>query len=180
MAALKLLGISGSLRADSLNTKLLHEAIRAFGEAEVEIGDIRLPLYDGDLEARGIPEEVRRLHAQMEAADAIIIACPEYNANISGVLKNALDWVSRIKPMPMGDTPLAIMSAAAGRSGGVRSQYSLRHCLTPFRPLVLQGPEVAVANAAEEFDENGRLKGELYRKNLEALMGKLRMLAEKL
>ena len=180
MADLKLLGLSGSLRAESFNTKLLHEAIRLFGPAEVTLANLRLPLYDGDLEeAEGIPDAVMTLHHQMEAADAIIIATPEYNKNLPGVLKNALDWVSRAKPMPMGGTPLAILSAAAGREGGTRSQFSLRHCLVPFRPHILQGPEVAVAAPSKEFDTNGRLTSERYEKSLLGLMEALRAAAER-
>ncbi|MEM1316345.1 MAG: NAD(P)H-dependent oxidoreductase [Pseudomonadota bacterium] len=172
---LKLLGISGSLRKDSTNTKLLHEAIRLFGAAEVEIGDLRLPLYDGDLEAaEGIPAGVATLADQMRAADAIVFCTPEYNKNLPGVLKNALDWVSRTKPMPMGATPVAILSAAAGRAGGERSQYSLRHCLTPFSPRVIQGPEVMIAASGDAFDEGGRLKDERASGLVEKLMAALR------
>ena len=155
----RLLLISGALRRGSTNTLLLHEAARLFPEAETEFADLRLPLYDADLEeAHGLPPEVERLVAQMRAADAVLISTPEYNKNLPGVLKNALDWASRSKPMPLGGTPVAIMSAAAGRAGGERSQFSLRHCLTPFNPRVLQGPEVMIADARNAFDEDGRLK----------------------
>lgn len=175
MANPKLLGISGSLRAGSFNTKLLNEAIRLFGPAEVTIANLRLPLYDGDLEdSAGIPDAAMALHAQMQAADAIIISTPEYNKNLPGGLKNALDWVSRAKPMPMGGTPMAIVSAAAGREGGTRAQFSLRHCLTPFRPHILQGPEFALPGASKEFDEAGRLTSERYEAALQTLMQALR------
>ncbi|PLS20005.1 NADPH-dependent FMN reductase [Neptunicoccus cionae] len=175
MADPKLLVICGSLRAGSLNRKLLDLAVNAFGPAEVTYANIRFPLYDGDLEdAEGIPAAVQTLHAQMQDADAIVIATPEYNGNISGVLKNALDWVSRVKPMPMGNTPVAIMSATGGRTGGVMTQNSLRQCLTPFQPMVLQGPPVAVALAAGAFEEDGTLKDERYTKAVQKLMDKLR------
>jgi len=178
--ALKLLGISGSLRRESTNTKLLHEAIRLFGEAEVEIGDLRLPLYDGDLEeSEGIPAPVAKLADQMRAADAIVFCTPEYNKNLPGVLKNALDWVSRTKPMPMGGAPVAIMSAAAGRAGGERSQYSLRHCLTPFSPRVIQGPEVMIAASHAAFGEDGRLADDFAAGLVEKLMAALRAEAER-
>lgn len=175
MADPKLLVICGSLRAGSLNRKLLDQAVAAFGAAEVTYANIRFPLYDGDLEdAEGIPAEVQTLHGQMQEADAIVIATPEYNGNISGVLKNALDWVSRAKPMPMGDTPVAILSATGGRTGGVMAQNSLRQCLTPFQPVVLQGPAVAVAAASGAFDEEGSLKDERYTKAVQKLMDRLR------
>ncbi len=169
-----LLLISGSLRRDSRNTLLAAEAARLFGPARVERADLRLPLYDGDVEAQGIPPEVMRLDAQIRRADAVVIATPEYNKNLSGVLKNALDWISRVKPQPLEDKPVAIMSAAAGRSGGERSQFSLRHCLTPFRPRVLQGPETLIAGAGGAFDEDGRLTDPRSREALGRQMAALR------
>ncbi|MEO0683421.1 MAG: NAD(P)H-dependent oxidoreductase [Pseudomonadota bacterium] len=178
--ALKLLGISGSLRRESTNTALLREAIRLFGPAEAEMGDLRLPLYDGDLEAaEGIPASVAALAEQMRAADAIVFCTPEYNKNLPGVLKNALDWVSRTKPAPMEGKPVAILSAAAGRAGGERSQFSLRHCLTPFNPHVLQGPEVMIAASHAAFDEDGRLTDDFARGLVEKLMSALRAEAER-
>lgn len=154
----RLLGISGSLRKASRNTALVLEAVRAFGPCRFEMADLRLPLYDGDLEdAEGIPASVATLADQMRAADAVVISTPEYNKNLPGVLKNALDWASRTKPAPLAGKPVAIVSAAAGRAGGERSQFSLRHCLTPFNPRVLQGPEIMVANAGNAFDEDGHL-----------------------
>lgn len=153
-----LLGISGALRRDSSNTKLMYEAALAFGPCEFIRGDIRFPLYDADLEnEEGVPEDVHRLADQILAADAVVISTPEYNKNLPGVLKNALDWLSRTKKAPLKGKPVAIMSSAAGRAGGERSQFSLRHCLTPFNPHVLQGPEVMIAGAGKAFDEDGRL-----------------------
>jgi len=175
MASGHLLGISGSLRAGSYNTMLMEEAARAFAPAEFTRADLRLPLYDGDLEeAEGIPAPVQRLADQIAAADAVVIACPEYNKAPSGVLKNALDWVSRTKGGPWRDKPVAIMSAAAGRAGGERSQFSLRLALNAFRPRLLTGPEVMVADSANQFDENGRLTNELHLKTLEDLMAALK------
>lgn len=170
-----LLGLCGSLRAGSLNRKLLHEAVAAFGEAAFTEGDLNLPLYNGDDEDRsGIPAPVQTLFDQIAAADAVIIATPEYNKAPPGVLKNALDWVSRVKGNPWQGKPVAIMSAAGGRAGGERAQVILRSCLTPFRPRLLLGPEIAVAGASKEFDASGRLTGELYLKNLGLLMEELR------
>lgn len=170
----KLLGISGSLRKDSHNTLLLAAAAKSFG-GDYTLADLNLPLYDGDIEeSDGIPATVQTLHDQMEAADAIIIATPEYNGNLSGVLKNALDWASRVKPMPMGDTPVAIMSAAAGRAGGVMALNSLRLCLTAFQPKLLPGPLVAVAASYAAFDESGALKEETYQNAVDGLMTKLK------
>ena len=177
---LTLLGIPGALRAASTNRLLLAEARRAFGEAAQTEADLRLPLFDEDLEiAEGFPEPVLRLHALIKAADAIVIATPEYNKALPGVLKNALDWVSRVPGAAWRDKPVAIVSAADGRAGGERSQYSLRLCLTPFRPRLLAGPEVLVAQSRSAFDAEGRLIDERYRKSLNELMGLLRAEAER-
>jgi len=171
----KLLGISGSLRKASTNTQLLREAARLFGDAEFSLGDIRMPLYDGDLEeSDGMPAEAQALHAQIIAADAVVISTPEYNSNISGALKNALDWISREKKPALDGKPVAVLSAAAGRSGGARTQFSLRHCLTPFNPRILQKPEVMIAASYAAFDENGHLKDEASVEVLTAQMAALK------
>lgn len=170
MTDFNLLGLSGALRAASLNTRLLHEAGRLSG-ANLTLGDLRLPLYDGDLEAdHGIPAEVQALADQIAAADAVLIATPEYNQSFSGVLKNALDWVSRTEGNPWQGKPVGIVSAAAGRAGGARAQYALRLAMTPFRPLLLTGPEVMVAAAADQFDAAGQLTGNDYAEGLTALV----------
>jgi chromate reductase len=170
-----LLGISGSLRSGSFNRKLLAEAARLFGEADYTEADLNLPLYNGDLEdAEGIPAAVQLLSDQIAAADAVLISTPEYNKGISGVLKNALDWVSRTKGAPWSGKPVAILSATAGRAGGERAQVMLRNSMVAFRPRILQGPEMFLADTSAQFDENGHLKGELYIKTLTDLMASLR------
>ena len=170
-----LLGLSGSLRRDSANRKLIREAARLFGAAEFTEADLNLPLYDGDVEAsEGIPAPVQRLADQIAAADAVVISTSEYNKGPSGVLKNALDWVSRVKGNPWADKPVAVMSAAAGRAGGERAQMILRGFMVPFQPRILQGPELHLADCRNQFDESGRLIGERYEKTLQSLMDKLR------
>lgn len=168
-----LLLISGSLRKGSANTKLAHEAAR-FWQGVTQFGDLNMPLYNGDDEdASGVPVAARKLSDQIGAADAVLIATPEYNQSFPGGLKNALDWVSRTKEKPWADKPVAIVSAAAGRTGGARAQYALRLALNSFQPRLLTGPEVMVATAAKEFDEDGRLTNERYLASLETLIGKL-------
>lgn len=174
-----LLTLSGSLRRESCNRKLLREAARVFGPAEVLVGDLNLPLYDGDAEsADGIPEPVARLRELIAAADVIAISTPEYNKGPSGVLKNALDWVSRTAGNPWFDKPVAVMSAAAGRAGGERAQMVLRGFLVAFQPRLLTGPEVHLADCLNQFDDDGRLKSERYEKTLTTLMEKLRAARE--
>lgn len=172
-----LLGLSGSLRRDATNTKLMRTAAVSFG-GEFREGNLRLPLYDGDLEdTDGIPTDVQTLADQISGASAVIISTPEYNKSISGVLKNALDWVSRTKGGPWSGKPVAIMSAAAGRAGGERAQSALRLCMAPFRPHILQGPEMLLAASHEAFDEDGTLISNFYQKTLDDLMGELRKIS---
>ena len=175
MATLKILGMAGALRSGSTNKLLMREAVRLLGDAELTEGDLNLPLYDGDLEDReGVPAKVQELAGQIGAADAVIISTPEYNKGITGVMKNALDWISRVEGNPWAGKPVAVMSAAAGRAGGERSQLMLRECILPFAPNLIFGPEIAVHASFEAFDDDGHLKGELYAKNLAKLMEKLR------
>ncbi len=180
MTDLTILGIAGALRRASTNRQLLAEAQRLFGPANHIGGDLRIPLYDGDLEDEtGIPPEAQRLADQIKAADAVIIATPEYNRSVPGVLKNALDWVSRVKGGVWRDKPVAIMSAADGRTGGARSQFALRLSMATSRAVVLPLPEVIVADSSKAFDENGHLSDPYYIKQLTDLMAVLKAEAEK-
>ena len=153
----KLLGISGSLRAASYNSMLVREAARVFAPDEFTFANLRLPLYDGDLEAKGMPAEVLTLCDQIKAADAIVISTPEYNKNPSGVLKNALDWVSRAHPVPLVGKPVAVVSAAAGMAGGQRATAGLWLMLIPFKARLVHEVEVGVGNASNQFDTDGTL-----------------------
>lgn len=175
MSTPTLLGISGSLRADATNRKLIREAARLFGPCTFIEADLQMPLYDGDLEeAEGVPEAAVTLSEQIASADAVIISTPEYNKGPSGALKNALDWVSRTKGGPWAGKPVAVMSSAAGRAGGERAQLILRTYMVPFRPRLLPGPEIHLASAGNQFDEAGQLTGEMYIKDLTALMENLK------
>jgi chromate reductase len=169
-----LLGLCGSLRAESRNRALLRECARLYGSPLTE-ANLRLPLYDGDLETtEGIPGPVATLAQQIAEAEAILIASPEYNKMLSGVLKNALDWVSRTEGNPWRAKLVAIMSATAGRAGGERCQWSLRLALLPFQPEIVGGPELLVAGAGAAFDEAGRFTSERYEKTASDLMAALR------
>lgn len=153
---------------------LVREAARLYGGPH-ELADIRFPLYDGDAETEdGIPAIVQTVADQIAAADAVVIASPEYNQSFTGVLKNALDWISRTDGSPWAGKPVAIMSAAAGRAGGARANYALRLAMTPFRPRLLTGPEVLVADSRKQFNEAGRLTDARYEKALTGLMQALR------
>lgn len=175
MADPKLLILSGSLRKGSYNRMLLALAAEAFGPAEVTEGDLDLPLYNGDLEeAEGVPAQVQTLAAQIKGADAIVIGAPEYNKGITGVLKNALDWVSRVPGNAFKDKPTVVISASAGRTGGETSQFMTLSCLTQLQARLVPGTAVLIAGAMNAFDEDGRLKDDTSHKLLAARMEGLR------
>ncbi|MDD9921954.1 MAG: NAD(P)H-dependent oxidoreductase [Boseongicola sp.] len=168
-----LLGISGSLRADSVNRKLIREAARHYGGEFIE-AEIRMPLYDGDIETlEGVPTEAQELANQIEAAEAVVISTPEYNQSFSGSLKNALDWVSRVDGNPWKGKPVALLSAAAGRSGGARANYALRLAMTSFRPKLLS-MEVLLADARNQFDDKQQLISERYEKQIADILAALK------
>lgn len=178
MSELTLVGLCGSLRAASTNRTLMRFAATRFGAPLVE-GDLRLPLYDGDLEAaHGVPAEVEALAARIHAADAVILGCPEYNGGVTGVMKNALDWISRVKTPVWRDKPVAIVSAAAGRGGGARSQYALRLNLVAFRPALVPGPEVLVGASHEAFAEDGTPRDATAIALVDEVMAQLRAAAQ--
>ena len=159
MSPLSILGICGSLRAKSIN----RFALRAAGE--VMPAGMRLtmanydaiPLFNQDVQDQGMPAAVTQLAAQIAAADGLLIASPEYNFSISGPLKNAIDWMSRVSPQPFNDKPIAILSATAGPLGGGRHQYEVRKILGGLAGLVLPKPEVFIGLAQTKFDADGKL-----------------------
>ena len=174
---LRVLGLVGSLRAGSLNRGLMDAAREMAPELGVEITVFdrlrEIPLYDGDVEAQGDPDAVGELKAAVRAADALLIASPEYNYSVPGVLKNAVDWVSRPPPeTPLRGKPAAILGASTGMSGTMRMQHHLRQVLAATQTLVMVAPEVVIPRAAERFVD-GRLADEstreLLRKQLSAL-----------
>jgi len=175
MADPTLLTISGSLRRGAYNRMLLREAGRVFGPARVVEADIDLPLYNGDREeADGVPEKVRLLAEMVSGADAIAISSPEYNKGITGAMKNALDWVSRVPGGAFRRQPTVVMSANAGRTGGETGQFMLLSCLVPLQADILPGPMLCVASAENEFDADGQLTNDRYLKLLTEKMEALR------
>lgn len=175
----RLLGVSGALRRASTNTALVRAAGELAGDdVAFTLADIDLPLYNGDVEDAGYPEKVLGFVEALRAADAVVIATPEYNKNVSGVLKNALDWQSRFAPGPLTGKPVAILSATGGAAGGQLGQFSLRHCLTPFGCHVLSQPQVHVgSNDREGLFAEGRLVDPKTRGYVAELMKALRALA---
>ena len=175
MTSLNVLALSGSLREKSYNTALLREAVRfAPPGMTIEIAPIRdIPLYDADVEARGFPAAVTALSDKVKAADALLIATPEYNFSIPGVLKNVVDWLSR-PPLDavLVRKPVAI-AGAGGRLGSARAQYHLRQVCGCLSMLPVPRPEVFVLSAWERFDAQGRLTSEADVKQIKDLLAAL-------
>ncbi len=171
----KILGISGSLRAGSLNTALLRTAQEVAPDGiTIEVADLsNVPLYNEDVRQQGLPDSVVRLRESIAAADALLIATPEYNYSIPGVLKNAIDWASRPPDQPFDGKPVALMGTSPGRLGTARAQYHLRQCFVFLNAPVLNKPELMVGDAGTVFDDTGRMIDEANRgrvvKLLEAL-----------
>lgn len=160
---LKIAAVAGSLREGSYNRKLLMEAVRLAPEDMefrfLEIGN--LPHFNEDLERRDFPAPASRLKVELADADGLLIATPEYNTGIPGVLKNAIDWASRPPTeSPLEGLPVALIGASQGMGGTARAQLALRNCFVFTRSPVLPGPEVLVARAQQQFDEEGRLTSE--------------------
>jgi len=169
---MKALGISGSLRRASFNTMALHAAIQlAPVDMVIEPYDLRhIPMYDGDLEAAGMPDAVAAFRARIASADAVLIATPEYNSSLPGMLKYALDWASRPPSQPFDGKPVAIMGASPSPLGTARCQLHLRQVLVGMSALVLNGPQVLIGGASQRFDADGQLTDEATRKFVAALL----------
>jgi chromate reductase len=165
---LRILGIAGSLRADSYNAAALRAAIELCpDDAEIEVLSIDgLPGFNQDHEANP-PAQVAEMKSKIRAADAILFVTPEYNYSIPGVLKNAIDWASR----PYGDSawsgkPAAIMGASVGAIATARAQYHLRQVMVFLNMFPLNQPEVMIGHAQDKFDGSGNLTDESTREHI--------------
>ena len=177
----KILGLAGSLRKKSFNRMLLRMAVGKAkeGGAKTEIFDLNaIPVYNQDVEDKGYPKEVVKLRRAVENADGLIIATPEYNHSYSGVLKNAIDWLSRPPKVLKGKT-IAVLGASTGRFGSVRAQRDLKPVLSYLDNNVLPQPEVMVSNAEEVFDEKGMLNDKRTGEQVEKLVARLLETMEK-
>jgi chromate reductase, NAD(P)H dehydrogenase (quinone) len=168
----KILALAGSLRKGSYNKALIHAAIELTPEKVlIELFDLEgIPPFNND----GIdnpPAKVVEFKEKIRDSDALLIATPEYNYSVSGVLKNAIDWASRPpKGNPLEDKPVAIMSASTGRLGGARAQYHLRQSFVFLNMHPVNRPEVMVSQAADSFDANGKLTNEQTRALIKQLI----------
>lgn len=172
---MKFLAISGSLRKSSLNTSLLR-ATAALVPQGVSM-DVRtlegIPLLDPDTLETGFPQEVNELAAALKAADALVLASPEFNYSVTAIMKNALDWLSIHPDAPLKGKATAMMSASPSGLGGARAQYQLRQMLIYPDAKVLGVPEVMVGSAFEKFDSQGELTDQatkdIIQKQMQAL-----------
>jgi chromate reductase len=178
-AVINIIGIAGSLRQGSYNRALLRAASDLLPNgAAISVFDLGgIPTFNQDME-KDLPARVVEFKAAIRAADAVLVATPEYNYSVPGVLKNAIDWASR----PSGDNswagkPAAIISTSTGMLGGARAQYHLRQVFVSLNMRCVVQPEVIVTFAAQKFDETGRLTDEPARKLLGRLLAELAQLA---
>jgi len=169
---IKILGIAGSLRQASYNRAALRAAQRLVpDDATIDILDLDgIPGFNQDLENQP-PAKVVELKARVRAADAILFVTPEYNYSVPGVLKNAIDWVSR----PFGDNawdgkPVAVMGASIGAQGTARAQYHLRQTFVFLNMYPVNRPEVMISNAAQRFDQSGELIDQKSREKISELL----------
>jgi NAD(P)H-dependent FMN reductase len=172
----KILGISGSLRAGSFNTRLLASAAKAIPDgSSLEIGSIRgIPLYDGDLEsASGLPESVQKLKAQVVACDGLLLVTPEYNNGIPGVFKNAIDWLSRPSsdiPKVFGNRPVAVIGASPGGFGTILAQNAWLPVLRTLGTRPWFGGRLLVSRASKVFDQSGDMADDAMQTQLRHFM----------
>lgn len=180
---IRVVGVVASLRQGSYNRLLMRAAEQELPPdmqlEQAAIADV--PFYDGDVEAAGLPAPVERFKAQIRAADALLIATPEYNYAIPGLLKNALDWASR----PSGQSALAgkamaVIGASTGVLGTARAQMQLRQLALGLDVQIANRPEVLLGQAASKFDAEGRLTDDNARRLLRELLLTLRALARRL
>lgn len=166
---------AGSLRQESYNRKLLAVTQGLLSEmpsVNVNVADLKtlaFPVYDGDIETAGMPESVKALGQMIQSADALVIASPEYNGSISSPLKNAVDWVSRLRPIPLDKKPVLLMGTSPGAFGSIRG---LGHTRAPFETLgsFIYPQPFAVPKAGEAFLPNGDLADAATKQKLKTVL----------
>jgi chromate reductase len=186
MSALKILVIPGSLRAGSLNARLAATAAYEFTQAgadvtRISLADFPLPIYDGDLQSKsGVPKHAVNLKRMMSAHHGVLIVTPEYNSSVPPLVKNTIDWVSRVQDpeesrgQVFRERPFAIASASEGRLGGTRALAALRLILSACHATVIPN-QLALSFASEAYDDMDRLKRPA---DVEALAALVRQLIE--
>jgi chromate reductase, NAD(P)H dehydrogenase (quinone) len=186
MSALKILVIPGSLRTGSLNAKLAAAAVHEFAQADVEVtrislGDFPLPIYDGDLQSKsGVPKHAVNLKRLIGAHHGVLIVTPEYNSSVPPLVKNTIDWVTRVQDVNetrgqvFRGRPFAIAAASENRLGGTRSLAALRLILSACHATVIPN-QLALSFAGEAYNDRDRLK---HPADVEALQAMVRQLID--
>ena len=171
----KILAFAGSLRQESFNKKLVKIAVKGAQQAGAEVTfidlkDYPLPIFDEDVEKQGLPANARKLKDLFISHQGLLLACPEYNSSITGVLKNTIDWVSRSVPneFPFNDKVAVLMSASPGALGGLRGLVHVRAILSNLNVLLIP-QQVAVSKANESFNPDGSLKEAKQQASVEQL-----------
>jgi len=170
---LSVLAIGGSLRRDSFNRRVLQAApALALPALQISVYDdlASVPLFSEDLEVPRAPAAVERLRHAVASADGMVIATPEYNQSLPGVVKNMIDWLSRGEPVAVEDKPVAILGVTPGAWGTRIAQSQLRHALTACGAIVMPVPQLYLRSAAELFDADGQLIDARTRDSLAAFL----------
>ena len=177
-SSIKLLGISGSLRKQSYNSGALRAIASILPEGmSFSMADLSsLPFYSADVEQVGLPDTVRRFRAEVAAADALIFAVPEYNFSLPGVLKNAMEWLSRSPNPPADGKPCAVFGASVSPLGTARGQFHFRHVCVSLNMMVVNLPHVDINSAKGKFDAQSALTDQPTLETLRQLLNELKRL----
>jgi chromate reductase len=175
---IRLLGISGSLRKRSYNSGALRAIASILPEGmSFGIADLAsLPFYNADVEQVGLPDTVQKVRAEVAAADALIFAVPEYNYSLPGVLKNAMEWLSRPPNPPANGKPCAVFGASVSPLGTARGQFHFRHVCVSLNMMVVNAPHVDINNAKDKFDAESTLADRPTLESLRQLLNELKSL----
>ena len=172
---ISVLGFAGSLRQNSFNRAALRAAVElAPAGMTIETFDLApIQPYNEDVKQQGFPPPEQEFRERIRAADALLIVTPEYNRGVPGVLKNAIDWASRLPDQPFDGKPTAIFGASPGMIATAVAQYDLRRCLGVLNALVVNTPSVMIGQASDKFDAQGRLTDQATRDLIGKLLGAL-------
>jgi chromate reductase, NAD(P)H dehydrogenase (quinone) len=176
--AIRLLGISGSLRKQSYNSGALRAIATILPQGmSFSTADLSpLPFYSSDVEQSGFPDAVKKFRSDVAAADALIFAVPEYNFSLPGVLKNALEWLSRQPDPPAYGKTCAVFGASVSPLGTARGQFHFRHVCVSLNMMLVNAPHVDINNAKDKFDDHGTLTDKAVLDSLRQLILELKKL----
>ena len=181
-SSIRLLGISGSLRKQSYNSGALNAitSVLPDGMTFTRADLTSLPFYSADVEQIGLPDAVQRFRAEVAAADALIFAVPEYNFSLPGVLKNALEWLSRPPASPADGKPCAVLGASVSPLGTARGQFHFRHVAVSLNMIMVNIPHVDINSAKTKFDAESHLTDQASLDALRQLLTELNRLTVQL